>query len=150
MTATITVIGNTTAAPELRYTASGLPVANFTVASTEKVFDRATNEWKDGKKLFMRCTAWRELAEHVAGSLDKGMRVVVVGKIATREYETAAGEKRSTVELDVDEIGPSLRFATAQVTRASSADRGQPATQPAVEEPWATPGGGSYGTDTPF
>lgn len=119
MTATITVIGNLTSDPELRYTSSGLAVANFTVASTEKVFDKKTNEFKDGKTLFMRCSVWREFAEQVAGSLTKGNRVIVVGKIATREYETAAGEKRSSIELDVDAIGPDLRYATAQVTRVT-------------------------------
>jgi single-strand DNA-binding protein len=120
MTATVTIIGNTTADPELRYTANGLAVVNFTVASTDKVFDRNTNEFKDGKKLFMRCSAWREMAEHIAGSLAKGSRVVVVGKIATRGYETKEGEKRTSIELEVDEIGPSLRYATAAVTRTQS------------------------------
>ena len=142
MTATITVVGNTTADPELRYTANGLAVVNFTVASTDKVFDRQTNEWKDGKKLFIRCSAWREMAEHIAGSLTKGTRVVVVGKIATREYETKEGDKRSTIELEVDEIGPSLRYATATVTRAPRPGASDTAYTPASQQTdtWATAG----------
>jgi len=142
MTATITVVGNTTADPELRYTANGLAVVNFTVASTDKVFDRQTNEWKDGKKLFIRCSAWREMAEHIAGSLTKGTRVVVVGKIATREYETKEGDKRSTIELEVDEIGPSLRYATATVTRAPRPGASDTAYAPASQQTdtWATAG----------
>jgi len=146
MTATITVIGNLTSDPELRYTQNGLAVANFTVASTEKVFDKQTNGFKDGKKLFMRCSVWREFAEHVAGSLTKGNRVIVVGKIATREYDDKEGNKRSSIELDVDSIGPDLRFATAQITRTardggSAAPSASPQAQ--VEEPWAVaaPGG---------
>lgn len=166
MTATLTVIGNLTAAPEIRFTQTGLAVANFTVASTEKVFDKQTNDWKDGKKLFMRCSVWREFAEHVAASLDKGMRVIVVGKIATREYETTIGEKRSSVELDVEAIGPDLRYCTAQVTRADSSrgTGGAPARQNApAGEPWAesapSPQGatgdvwnqpGSYSEEAPF
>lgn len=125
MTATTTIIGNLTADAELRYSQNGLAIANFTVASTEKKFDKATNEWVDGKKLFMRCTAWRELAEHVAGSLSKGTRVIVVGKISTREWEDKDGGKRSSIELDVDEIGPSLRYATAQVTRTTKGSGSQ-------------------------
>ncbi|GLU88917.1 single-stranded DNA-binding protein [Agromyces sp. NBRC 114283] len=148
MTATTTIVGNTTADVELRYTANGTAVANFTVASTEKVFDRQANEWKDGKKLFMRCTAWRDLAEHIANSISKGTRVVVVGKIATREFEDREGNKRTTIELEVDEIGPSLRYATAQVTRAQ-ANRGAP--EPAAEpvDSWSLLNG-DYSDSTPF
>lgn len=113
----ITVVGNLTAAPELRFTASGAPVANFTVASTPRTFDRQTNEWKDGEALFLRCSIWRDAAENVTESLDKGTRVVVQGKLKQRSYETREGEKRTVVELEVDEIGPSLRYATAKVTR---------------------------------
>jgi len=151
MTATLTVIGNLTSAPELRYTQNGLAVANFTVASTEKVFDKKTNEFKDGKTLFMRCSAWREMAEHIAGSLDKGNRVIVVGKISTREFETKEGEKRSSIELDVDAIGPDLRFATASVTRAARDGVTSPAP---VEKPWATAAPGpvvdDYSDEVPF
>jgi len=116
----ITVVGNLTADPELRYTQNGLAVANFTIASTPKVFDRTSNEWKDGEALFLRAAVWKEFAEHVAGSLEKGARVVATGRLKQRAYETAAGEKRTVVELEVDEIGPSLRYATATVTRAQS------------------------------
>ena len=113
----ITVVGNLTADPELRFTASGAPVANFTVASTPRTFDRQTNEWKDGEALFLRCSIWRDAAENVTESLVKGTRVVVQGKLKQRSYETREGERRTVVELEVDEIGPSLRYATAKVTR---------------------------------
>ena len=115
----ITVVGNLTADPELRYTQNGLAVANFTIASTPRTFDRQANEWKDGEALFLRASVWREFAEPVAGSLGKGSRVIATGRLKQRSYETREGEKRSTIELEVDEIGPSLRYATAQVTRAS-------------------------------
>jgi len=159
----ITVVGNLTADPELRYTQNGLPVANFTIASTPRNFDRQANEWKDGEALFLRASVWREFAEHVAGSLTKGSRVIATGRLKQRSYETREGEKRTAIELEVDEIGPSLRYATAQVTRASGGGGGQ--SRPQVsDEPWATPGsssggasgdawstpGTSYGDDTPF
>jgi single-strand DNA-binding protein len=115
----ITVIGNLTADPELRFTPSGAAVANFTVASTPRMFDRQTNEWKDGEALFLRCAIWREAAENVAESLTKGARVIVSGRLKQRSYETKEGEKRTVIELDVDEIGPSLRYATARVTKMS-------------------------------
>jgi single-strand DNA-binding protein len=116
----ITVVGNLTADPELRYTQSGLAVANFTIASTPKVFDRQANDWKDGDSLFLRASCWREFAEHVAGSLTKGARVVATGRLKQRSYDDREGNKRTAIELEVDEIGPSLRYATAQVTRTSS------------------------------
>ncbi|MFB7890389.1 single-stranded DNA-binding protein [Cellulosimicrobium cellulans] len=119
----ITVIGNLTGDPELRFTPSGAAVANFTVASTPRTFDRQANEWKDGDTLFMRCSVWRESAESVAESLTKGMRVIVQGRLVQRSYETQQGEKRTVVELQVDEVGPSLRYATAKVTRTPR-DRG--------------------------
>ena len=109
----ITVVGNLTADPELRYTQNGLAVANFTIASTPRTFDRQANEWKDGEALFLRASVWREFAEHVAGSLTKGSRVIASGRLKQRSYETKEGEKRTTIELEVDEIGPSLRYATA-------------------------------------
>lgn len=172
----ITVVGNLTSDPELRYTQSGLAVANFTIASTPRNFDRQSNEWKDGEALFLRASVWREFAEHVAGSLTKGSRVIATGRLKQRSYETKEGEKRTSIELEVDEIGPSLRYATAQVTRAQSAaggavgggrpsnNFGAPAQQQ-NDEPWAsaapsnnasspaadawnTPG--SYGDETPF
>ncbi len=118
----ITVIGNLTADPELRFTPSGAAVANFTVASTPRTFDRQTNEWKDGEALFMRCSLWRQAAENVAESLTRGARVIVTGRLKQRSFETKEGEKRTVVELEVDEIGPSLRYATAKVTKASRGD----------------------------
>ncbi|MGF3056181.1 single-stranded DNA-binding protein [Microbacterium sp. YY-01] len=156
----IVVVGNLTADPELRYTQSGLPVANFTVASTPRSFDRASGEWKDGDALFLRCSLWREAAENVAGSLTKGMRVIVQGRLTQRSYETREGEKRTSIELQVDEIGPSLRYATATVTRATRQAGGHsapvnssPATSWATQEPatgWAPEGGVGFGDDTPF
>ncbi|MGO2110832.1 MAG: single-stranded DNA-binding protein [Pseudoclavibacter sp.] len=115
----ITVVGNLTADPELRYTHNGLAVANFTIASTPRIFDRQANEWKDGEALFLRASVWREFAEHVASSMQKGSRVIAQGRLKQRSYETKEGEKRTSYELDIDEIGPSLRYATAQVTRTS-------------------------------
>ncbi|CAN5226562.1 single-stranded DNA-binding protein [soil metagenome] len=166
----ITVVGNLTADPELRYTQGGLAVANFTIASTPRTFDRAANDWKDGEALFLRASCWREFAEHVAGSLTKGSRVVATGRLKQRSYETKEGEKRTSIELEIDEIGPSLRYATAQVTRASSGagggggggrPQGGGAVSGAAEEPWAASapasGGddvwntpGSYNDETPF
>jgi single-strand DNA-binding protein len=162
----ITVVGNLTSDPELRYTQNGLAVANFTIASTPRNFDRASNEWKDGEALFLRASVWRDFAEHVAGSLTKGSRVIVTGRLKQRSYETKEGEKRTSMELEVDEIGPSLRYATAQVTRASGGGgggggRGQvgggnggggggrPQSQP-QSDPWSAPatsggGGGNAG-----
>ncbi|PPH51221.1 single-stranded DNA-binding protein [Rathayibacter sp. AY1E1] len=159
----ITVVGNLTADPELRYTQGGLAVANFTIASTPRTFDRQKNEWVDGEALFLRASVWREVAEHVASSLTKGARVVATGRLKMRRYETEAGEKRTSTELEVDEIGPSLRYATAQVTRASGGGskaqgggQQQAAAQP--EQQWATqaPAGdvwsqpGTYNDETPF
>ena len=114
----ITVVGNLTADPELRFTPNGAAVANFTVASTPRTFDRQTNEWKDGEALFLRCSVWREAAENVAESLTKGMRVIVQGRLRARSYDDRHGNRRTSWELDVDEVGPALRFATAKVTRA--------------------------------
>ncbi len=170
----ITVVGNLTSDPELRYTQSGLAVANFTIASTPRSFDRASNDWKDGEALFLRASVWREFAEHVAGTLTKGSRVIATGRLKQRSYETKEGEKRTSMELEIDEIGPSLRYATAQVTRTSSSregggggqgggGQGAAAARPqAVDEPWAASapadasGGdvwntpGSYNDETPF
>lgn len=163
----ITVVGNLTADPELRYTQNGLAVANFTIASTPRSFNKNTNEWDDGEALFLRASVWREYAEQVAGSLSKGTRVIAQGRLKQRSYETKEGEKRTSMELEVDEIGPSLRYATAQVTRvgkggSGGAPRGmQPASNaPRQNDDWNTPGAapatdswntpGSYGDDTPF
>jgi len=120
----ITVVGNLTADPELRFTPSGAAVANFTVASTPRQFDRQTNEWKDGEALFLRCNVWRQAAENVAESLTRGARVVVTGRLKQRSFETKEGEKRTVVELEVDEIGPSLRYATAKVNKVSRGSGG--------------------------
>ena len=120
----ITIIGNITGDPELRFTPSGAAVANFTVASTPRQFDRTSNEWKDGETLFMRCSVWRDAAENVAESLQRGTRVLVSGRLKSRSYETKEGEKRTVVELDVDEVGPSLKYATAKVNRTQRGSGG--------------------------
>lgn len=120
----LTIIGNLTADPELRFTPAGAAVANFTVASTPRMFDRNTNEWKDGDPLFLRCNIWREAAENVAESLVRGSRVIVSGRLKQRSFETREGEKRTVVEMDVDEIGPSLRYATAKVNKTSRGGNG--------------------------
>lgn len=118
----ITVVGNLTADPELRFTPSGQAVANFTVASTNRLLDKATNEWKDGDTVFIRCSVWRQYAENVAESLTKGTRVVVTGRLKVRQYETRDGGKGTSVECDVDEVGPALRYATAKVNRVARSD----------------------------
>ncbi|MFE3202171.1 single-stranded DNA-binding protein [Embleya sp. NPDC059237] len=155
----ITVVGNLTADPELRFTPSGAAVANFTVASTPRTFDRQTNEWKDGEALFLRCSAWKQLAENVAESLQRGTGVIVQGRLKQRSYETKEGEKRTVVELEVDEIGPTLKWATAKVTKASRGGGGQggygggqqggghggrpqQGGGAPADDPWATPAGG--------
>ena len=120
----ITVVGNLTADPELRFTPSGSAVANFTIASTPRTFDRQSNEWKDGETLFLRASIWREAAENVAESLTRGSRVIVSGRLKQRSFDTKEGEKRTVIELEVDEIGPSLRYATAKVTKASRGEGG--------------------------
>lgn len=120
----ITLVGNLTADPELRFTPSGAPVANFTVASTPRTFDRATSEWKDGDAMFINCSVWRQAAENVAETLTKGMRVIVQGRLKSRSYETREGERRTVFEIEVDEVGPSLRYATAKVNRTSGGGGG--------------------------
>jgi len=120
----ITLVGNLTADPELRFTPSGAAVANFTVASTPRTFDRQSNEWRDGDAMFLNCAVWRQAAENVAESLQKGMRVIVQGRLKSRSYETREGEKRTVFEVDVDEVGPALRYATAKVTRTTSGGGG--------------------------
>ena len=121
----ITVVGNLTADPELRFTPSGAAVANFTVASTPRTLDKSTNEWKDGEALFLRCSVWRQAAENVAESLTKGTAVIVQGRLKQRSFETKEGEKRTVYELDVDEIGPSLKWASAKVNRTTRGGGGQ-------------------------
>ena len=132
---TITIIGNLTSDPELRFTASGAAVANFTVASTPRTFDRQSNEWKDGETLFMRCSIWRDAAENVAESLVRGTRVIVTGRLKSRSYDKD-GEKRTVIELDVDEVGPSLKYATTKVAKV---ERGQRTPDRAAQgDAWAT------------
>jgi len=133
---TMTITGNLTDAPDLRYTPAGVAMARFTVASTPRVFDRATGEYKDGEALFLTCTAWREMAEHAAESLSRGTRVVVVGRLRLSRWETEEGEKRSAYGLDVDEVGPSLRFATAKVNKMTRSKAGAPADVP--DDAWDT------------
>lgn len=116
----ITVVGNLTADPELRYTQNGLAVANFTIASTPRNFDRATNDWKDGDALFLRASVWKDYAEHVCGSLTKGTAVIATGRLKQKSYETKEGEKRTSMELEIDEIGPSLRYVTASIVKTGS------------------------------
>jgi single-strand DNA-binding protein len=157
----ITVVGNLTDDPELRFTPSGAAVANFTVASTPRFLDKATNEWKDGDALFLRCSVWRQAAENVAESLQRGGRVIVTGRLRQRSYETKEGEKRTVVELEVDEVGPSLRFATAKVTKASRGGGGggggsyggsQSGGGAPSDDPWAAPApaGGGLTDEPPF
>jgi single-strand DNA-binding protein len=136
----ITVVGNLTADPELRFTPSGAAVANFTVASTPRTFDKQTNEWKDGEALFLNCSVWRQAAENAAESLVKGSRVIVSGRLKARSYETREGEKRTVFEIDVDEVGPSLKYATAKVTKTtrSGGGGGGGFSSAPADDPWAT------------
>jgi single-strand DNA-binding protein len=162
----ITVVGNLTDDPELRFTPSGAAVANFTVASTPRTFDKNSNEWVDGEAMFLRCSIWRQAAENVAESLQRGMRVVVQGRLKARSYEDREGQKRTVFEIEVDEIGPSLKFATAKVNRTSrqgggggysgggqAAGASQGGQSSPADDPWATPapaggqGGGNAAAD---
>lgn len=147
----LTIVGNLTGDPELRYTPSGHAVAKFTVASTPRALDRQTGEWKDGDPLFMRCTMWRQPAEHTAESLSKGDRVIVVGRLVQRSFETRDGDRRQVMELEVDEVGPSLRYATARVARTSRsrADSGPQSGRDAADDPWGGPGQ-QYDPEPPF
>lgn len=170
----ITVVGNLVDDPELRFTPSGAAVANFRIASTPRTFDKQTNEWKDGEGLFLTCSVWRQAAENVAESLQRGMRVVVQGRLKARTYETREGEKRTVFEIEVEEVGPSLKYATAKVTRTTRSGGGQggggynqgggnqgggnaaPQGAPA-NDPWATPApsqggasGGNAGQSDPW
>ena len=154
----ITIIGNLTSDPELRFTPSGAAVADFTIASTPRTLDRQTQEWKDGEALFLRCNVWRQMAEHVAGSLTRGSRVMAQGRLKQRSFETKEGEKRTVIELEVDEIGPSLRYATATVVKttrsgdavgggfasANGIGDGSAATgRGGAPDPWGAPVGGT-------
>ena len=146
----ITVVGNLTADPELRFTPSGAAVANFTVASTPRTFDKNSNEWKDGEALFLRCSVWRQAAENVAESLHRGTAVIVQGRLKQRSFETKEGEKRTVIELDVDEIGPSLKFATAKVTRASRSGGGGGGGDSWGSSRGSSGGGAASGGDDPW
>jgi single-strand DNA-binding protein len=171
----ITVVGNLVADPELRFTPSGQPVATFRVASTPRIRDNATNEWKDGDSLFLSCNVWRQAAENVAESLQRGMRVIVTGRLRQRNYETKEGEKRTVYEVEVDDVGPSLRNASAKVNRASrgggeggfgggggnrgggsysggqgSSGGGNSSSTSRNEDPWASDSGGGYSDEPPF
>jgi single-strand DNA-binding protein len=148
----ITVVGNLVDDPELRFTPSGAAVANFRIASTPRTFDRQSNEWKDGDALFLSCSVWRQAAENVAESLQRGMRVVVQGRLKSRTYETREGEKRTVFEIEVEEVGPSLKYATAKVTKTTRSGGGGGYSgggqQGGGDDPWATPapaGGGQQG-----
>jgi single-strand DNA-binding protein len=162
----ITVVGNLVSDPELRYTPTGVAVANFRVASTPRTFDRQANEWKDGDSLFLTCNVWRQAAENVAESLQRGMRVIVSGRLRQRSYETKEGEKRTVYEVEVDEVGPSLRNASAKVNRAARTGAGGGSAGPggaggrspggqgnaggAESDPWASDGPGSFTDEPPF
>ncbi len=159
----ITVVGNLTADPELRFTPSGAAVASFTIASTPRSFDRTSNEWKDGEALFLRCSIWRQAAENAAESLTRGMRVVAQGRLQQRSYETREGEKRTVIELQVDEIGPSLKYASAKVNKtqrgsssgggfgSSGSDGGGGGSSAPADDPWgsAPAAGSAGGSDEP-
>jgi single-strand DNA-binding protein len=132
---TLTIAGNLTADPELRYTTTGVAVAAFTVAASRRVYDQDTNQWKDADTLFLRCSAWRHLAEHMAESLTKGTRVIVTGRLRQRSYETSEGDKRTVYELDAEDAGPSLRWSTAKPVKTTR-DR---APHPADADAWASP-----------
>ncbi|WIX85787.1 single-stranded DNA-binding protein [Amycolatopsis sp. DG1A-15b] len=134
----ITVIGNVTSDPELRFTASGAAVANFTVASTPRTFDRQSGEWKDGETMFLRCNVWRQAAENLAESIARGARLIVQGRLKQRSFETKEGEKRTVTELDVDEVGPSLRFATAKVNKVSRSQSNAANGEAPAEDPWGS------------
>ena len=142
----ITVVGNLTADPELRFTPSGAAVANFTVASTPRTLDKQSNEWKDGEPLFLGCSVWRQAAENAAESLQRGMRVIVTGRLKARSYETREGDKRTVFEIEVDEVAPSLKYATAKVTKTSRSGAGQGGGSygggSGGGDPWASPGAG--------
>jgi single-strand DNA-binding protein len=152
----ITIIGNLVDDPELRFTPSGAAVAKFRVASTPRYLDRNTNEWKDGDSLFLQCQIWRQAAENVAESLTRGMRVIVSGRLKQRSYETKEGEKRTVFEVEVDEVGPSLRNATAKVTKTTRAAGGAATAAGGFtvdsfnDDPWASsaPAGGGWSTNT--
>ncbi len=144
---TVTVVGNLTNDPELRFTSNGAAVASFTVASNSRYLDRTTNEWKDSEPVYMRCSVWRQYAEHVAESLTKGTRVIVTGRLQTNSYTTKEGEKRTELQLEVEDVGPALRYATARVTKQErqAGSGGAPSqSAPVQDDPWASPSAGGW------
>ena len=152
----VTVVGNLTNEPELRFTASGAAVASFTIASSSRVLDKTTNEWKDGDTVFMRCSVWRQYAENVAESLQKGMRVIATGRLKQRSYETREGEKRTVVEMEVDDVGPALRYATAKVNKVQRSgggfggDGGGGGSTAPADDPWASAPASAGFDEPPF
>lgn len=147
----VTVVGNLTGDPELRFTPSGAAVASFTVASSSRVLDKTTNEWKDGDTTYLRCSVWRQYAENVAESLTKGTRVIVTGRLKQRSYETREGEKRTVMEIEVEDVGPALRYATAKVNRVQRSGggfEGGGAAAPA-DDPWSSAPAGGF-DEPPF
>ncbi|MEP6463612.1 MAG: single-stranded DNA-binding protein [Frankiaceae bacterium] len=159
---TITVVGNLTSDPELRFTPSGASVASFTVASTPRFLDKSSNEWKDGDALFLRCSVWRQAAENAAESLHRGDRVIVTGRLKQRSFETKEGEKRTVVEIDVDEVGPSLKYASAKVSKVSrgggsggggnaGGNQGGYGANAPADDPWSAPAAaGGLSDEPPF
>jgi single-strand DNA-binding protein len=151
----VTVVGNLTNEPELRFTPSGAAVASFTIASSSRVLDKTTNEWKDGDTVFMRCSVWRQYAENVAESLQKGMRVIATGRLKQRSYETREGEKRTVVEMEVDDVGPALRYATAKVNKVQRSGggfggEGSGGSSGPADDPWAASPAGGPSDEPPF
>jgi single-strand DNA-binding protein len=151
----VTVVGNLTNDPELRFTPSGAAVASFTVASNTRLLDKTTNEWKEGETTFLRCSVWRQYAENVAESLTKGTRVIVSGRLKQRSYETPQGEKRTVMEVEVEDVGPVLRFATAKVNRVQRSDGGfssgpSGGSAAPADDPWATDAPAANFDEPPF
>jgi single-strand DNA-binding protein len=146
----ITVVGNLVADPELRFTPNGAAVANFTIASTARSYDKDSGQWTDGDALFLRCSIWRQAAENVAESLSKGMRVIAQGRLKQRSYETGTGEKRTVFEMDVEDIGPSIKMATAKITKAARAKAAKSAPLPQETDPWAGTADPAQEDEPPF
>ena len=143
---TLTITGNLTADPELRFTGAGIAVAAFTVAASRRVYDQASSRWQDGDTLFLRCSAWRDLADHATESLTKGTRVIVTGRLRQRSYETPEGDKRTVYEIDVDDLGPSLKWATAKIAKTSRDTVPHPADGP---DPWEADAATATSADQP-
>ena len=147
---TMTIVGNLVDDPEIRYTPQGQPVVRFRIASTPRFYDKQSGQWKDGDSLFLTCNVWRQMAENAAESLDKGMRAIVTGKLRQRSYQTKEGEKRTVFELEVDEVGPSLRNASAKVTKVTRSSNGNSGGGGGQEDPWAAAPASGYSDQPPF